>query len=394
MKKSFLIKYIGLCYFICACTMFCASSVLFCSNAVPAKIPVYIIEHGQQKCVPKKHVLVVFIHGTIIPWIPNIYAYQPFGCDGLHDISYDPKYIRSHQAAFVSALLYERMCDFIVSDVETSYSFCTFSWNGRLSARQRARSADNLYHALIQKIKDLRAKHNDKDVEVYAFGHSHGGNVLLNLPASEQKFGKNLIIDKAVLLGTPVQSKTEKFVYSPIFKDVYSFFSYGDWVQVLDVMSSPDASSRRRFDSYKKLCGDKKNNNKNSNNDMGPHVKQISIKIDGISPRHNELWCFGGDGNYMYRDDLLISPLPVFIFMPIILDFIDRYMGSATLMQLKINQQKTSYRLSCTDRRKFPRKYKDCYCTVGFDDIMGDFLGDSMVPEFRAAFHLVGLDLN
>ena len=43
---------------------------------------------------------------------------------------------------------------------------------------------------------------------IQLISHSHGGNIGLNLPAIGKQYEKRLMIDKLIMMGCPVQAKT------------------------------------------------------------------------------------------------------------------------------------------------------------------------------------------
>lgn len=268
-----------------------------------------------------KHVMIVFIHGTMLP-LPNIqackaslqqsfakdqpnkkslyqsyldnlkqesiYCYQPSGADGLHPAE-------NQQSARIASLMFQ---DFY----KKPCSCYTFSWNGRLSSSRRKKTAQLLYQSLVTEITNLRKQHSN--VEVVLICHSHGGNVALNL-ADVNPQDAGLTIDKLVLLGIPVQSETSDYIPHHRFKKVYNFYSRGDLVQKLDIVSTTDHASARTFKNH-------------------PNLIQIELSCGATQPRHNELWLFGGKNNWLYRHKKLsFAPFPFFVFLPIVLDQLD-----------------------------------------------------------------------
>lgn len=178
--------------------------------------------------------------------------------------------------------------------------FYAIGWSGILSSQERLKAAQNLYNELIILTDDLRS--NQIEPRITIIGHSHGGNVALNLakvnnqnieklgmdeiqthPASRVDFAPaktvsrdNLInfkINKLVLLATPVQEETEKFIENDIFNKVYSLYSKADMIQVLDPQGLQNAKSsffsHRRFKHHEKL-------------------KQAKVKINNRAILHEE----------------------------------------------------------------------------------------------------------
>lgn len=90
--------------------------------------------------------------------------------------------------------------------------------------RARKKAALNLYNYL----KEFKSP-------IILIGHSHGGNVALSLvEVANDKNDKSLKIEKLILLATPALIVTQDCVKSNIFKNIVSFYSNGDHVQVLD----------------------------------------------------------------------------------------------------------------------------------------------------------------
>lgn len=312
-----------------------------------------------------KHTMVVFIHGTMLPilslsafgsathhyfWRKNnaqkswyqlyldklkkvsTYRYQPSGPDGLNP------------AITPSACLAASMYQDLLPSSCTCY---TFGWDGRLSNRHRRKAAHQLYKSLYPEIERLKA--NCKNLEVIVIAHSHGGNVGLYLAHAENEFKKGLKIDKLVLLGTPVQSETEKYVGSSCFKKIYNFYSRGDQVQKIDLISTHDEWSRRKFAPHDNLV-------------------QIEVRCGSKKPGHTELWLFNGKGNWICRDNLSIAPFPFFVFLPTIIREIDAQYQSPSVINLNIERASQKLSFSFSDKHTnavavldetFLQKYRD-----------------------------------
>lgn len=104
-------------------------------------------------------------------------------------------------------------------------SFYLFGWTGNLSFAARRKAALDLYH----KLKPFQGRH------ITVIGHSHGGNVAINLAeVARQHNDLDFKIDRLVLLASPVLAATCQNVSSPVFKKVYAFYSLGDTTQNKD----------------------------------------------------------------------------------------------------------------------------------------------------------------
>ncbi len=106
--------------------------------------------------------------------------------------------------------------------------FYIFGWSGQLCFEEREKAA----HILHKKIEDLLTKYKAEGLNprIRIMGHSHGGNVALNLAQLDCTF----TVDELILLACPVQSKTKHLVKQPLFKQVYALYSALDIVQILD----------------------------------------------------------------------------------------------------------------------------------------------------------------
>jgi hypothetical protein len=146
-----------------------------------------------------------------------------------------------------------------------------------------------------------------------------------------------LKVDKLILIGTPVQSETKKLISDPMFKKVYSFYSNGDMIQVIDIVSTEDAISKRRY----------------NNSDKTSKLVQIELKIGKKEPRHTELWLFGGSDNSMlYRKHLAIYPLPAFVFIPVIIKQLDsKYPNAREILSvIDKNKKNKNFTIKLTDK--------------------------------------------
>ncbi|MBY0353264.1 hypothetical protein K2W90_02760 [Candidatus Babeliales bacterium] len=304
-----------------------------CLNKRP-KIAIEAPKASDQKTT-STHAMVVFVHGTMLP-LPNVsasfsslkqslsrgrhtnkswyqlyldqlktksvYHYQPLGAEGLHQIVDQP-------AACIAASMFTEL-------LPNSCSCYTFGWNGRLDQTNRQQAAEKLYLQLLAEVENLQKKF--ENVELLLIGHSHGGNVLLNLAQAEETHKKNLSIDKLVLLGTPIQTETAHYVAAPCFKKVYNFYSTGDKIQKLDRLST-SKKSHRKLQHHNKLI-------------------QIKLLCGKKKPGHADLFMFGASGNWLYSNRLAIEPFPVFVFLPIILPVLDTQYATAPSILLTIEK--------------------------------------------------------
>lgn len=358
----------------------------------------------------EKLTLVVLIHGTILPILSfgclikalnaymkkkkrnhrdfyqcfldelrfkSFYACQPIGELGLHPVSYDKELGNGQKTALITSLFYERINDLLPADSHHSHVFCTFGWSGRLSGPERRYWADVLYLQLQKKINEVKKKlKKNQELEVVLMAHSHGGNVALNLALAEEKFKGHLVVDKLVLLGTPVQSETEHMIYSPIFKSIFNFYSKGDRIQQIDIFSTEDSWSRRTFKRTSLLSA---------------RMVQIAVEVAGTHPRHNELWFFGAQSNWVYRKrGYPLYPLPFSVFVPFVVNYLNKYMKKAKNVTVRVEPVASSFTLSFAKQKRRRLKYKKSGFAVSLDDIMADFSDGSMSETLRSAFRFVG----
>jgi pimeloyl-ACP methyl ester carboxylesterase len=103
-------------------------------------------------------------------------------------------------------------------------SFYIFGWPGDLTFESRYEAAEELY----LKMKLLPPPYT-------VIGHSHGCNVALNfVKVAERHNDHNFRVQRLILLACPVQVATTAYVRSPIFEQVFSFYSSADIGQVID----------------------------------------------------------------------------------------------------------------------------------------------------------------
>lgn len=312
----------------------------------------------------KKSALVtVFVHGTLLPFpswagikhvfshqrppgcsgyqhyinalrLKSVVRYQPIGMHGLLAISEKNKELVSpaaYRTRDIFSALYARHLDNVYDD----YFFYTFGWSGRLSHTHRKKAARNLYRTLLFVKEKLKIK-GYSEIAFDLYGHSHGGNVILNLAAVSERAKKKretdlikknkqksnhqepLLITHAVLLGTPIQKETARYFNAPCFSSIYNFYSRGDAIQIADLFSSKKPKSCRRFDHFA------------SHETLRESLKQIECSVGKLKPRHIELWFYKSSSNFLYRDYLITNPCPLLVHMPVIISFLDKknYMGN------------------------------------------------------------------
>lgn len=132
--------------------------------------------------------------------------------------------------------------------------FYLFGWNGKITFESREQAARDLYCSLEELIERYQNNYGYTP-KIRIMSHSHGGNVALNLALVKKEFSTPLSIEELILLACPVQDYTECLITDPMFKNIYSFYSSKDFVQIIDPQGSYPSQrniaktyfSRRRF---------------------------------------------------------------------------------------------------------------------------------------------------
>ncbi|MBD3231461.1 hypothetical protein GF322_02245 [Candidatus Dependentiae bacterium] len=299
----------------------------------------------------KEHLITIFIHGTILP-IPSTCAlnysfnkntpkassnYQKYldylrdeiysVCQpnlglGLKKINIEEEKNKKNNINYLYIKTYEQMAKQINHKHNITQSYYVFGWNGRLDHKKRIQAAEQLYKALKYEIENIKKTNPNQKIILELFGHSHGGNVILNLASIEEKFNKKLLIDKIILLGTPIQSETKNYIFSNIFKKIYNIYSKGDMIQVVDILSTKDSISQRKIRLNKKC-------NK---------LTQIQVQAGKMNPRHTELWLWGDRSPIIFRKNTPYYPFPVAVFLPIIIHNIEKNFTNAEEIKLDITK--------------------------------------------------------
>lgn len=313
----------------------------------------------QQPLTPTKHVLVVFVHGTLFP-VPthngisgllshhkkslyetyidltrmeSFHKYMPIGTYGL-------KPVTSQADCSIGTHWAEQACTAAFRCVDqyanAAVYFYTFGWSGALNKKIRLTYGKQLHKELTTQVATLLKQKNitRSNLEVIVMAHSHGGNVALNM-ATTTPTSDLPLVDKLILLGTPIQKETALLVENTLFKRVYNVYSRGDSIQTLDFFST-NGSSKRRFDAI-----------------TSQKLIQINVAIDHNLPGHIELYFFNGAKNLLYRGSLAIDPLPVFVFMPFMFqkNVADRF-GQAGSLHLHIKSTANDFRLLLSEQKK------------------------------------------
>jgi len=228
------------------------------------------------------------------------------------------------------ASIFDKQIGWLNPNKKINTNYYTNGWQGFLSNKRR-------YKDGIKFIKDIHkenAKYLAKGIKPkwILLGFSHGASVCINMALARRrlKFKPNFIIEKLVLLGTPIQRYTDYLIGDPLFKKVYSLYSLYDRVQILDFSSPGKLLSNRRFRARKSLklphslvqariqLLRKTKKGKRKNGFTARHAKSVK----NCSPGHCEWWFFGWT-NKFYRKNFAIKPLSIVAITPSIINAID-----------------------------------------------------------------------
>jgi hypothetical protein len=242
---------------------------------------------------------------------PFFYQYQPIQELGLRRI--DNSFNTSIGAQLFAKLFHAFLPR---SEKQIPHHYYTFGWSGLVSSARRYNEAHELYMA----IKTLHNKYPNSPIRVV--GYSHGGNLALNIAGVRMRSfpDDQFNIDELICIGTPVQKETADYIYNPIFKKIYHFYSRADCIQRLDCFSLRRFFSQRRFESF-------------AHTSLPKNLVQAEIKIFDTmrnvhkrvpkhtvdrSPGHTELWFFGWV-NESYRHHFPLYPLPTAVLLPFLI---------------------------------------------------------------------------
>lgn len=189
---------------------------------------------------------------------------------------------------------------------------CYVSWGhyGLLSQRYRKEVAQNIYHWICA-LRDYYLGFYET-VLIDGVGHSHGGNILLNLAHYEIVYNKKLTIDNLILFGTPIQKETALFAYTHVFNRVVNCYAEHDVFQTADWLSTSKHKSFNKF-SEKKLLIERPEQHK---------VFDIRFSYNNSfdTVNHANMWCLGRCA----LGGPSLGDLPLVILSPIMLSLLDK----------------------------------------------------------------------
>lgn len=259
---------------------------------------------------------------------------------GLHQINLDQNPI-NNAAHAVGTIFNEISKQYYPTRTDLYY---TFGWSGLLSPTQRYHDSHELFLALEHLIETVKDEYKSSP-KIRLVGYSHGGNVLLNLAAIKKDYYPTslLQVEELVLLGVPLVTETDFLVTDSMFKNTYHLFSEKDRIQCIDFFSFNRLFSRKKFRSRKgfvlpnnliqvniKLVKPVKSKRSNElrraelrKNLTNPAIiSGNSSLLRNASAGHIELWFFGWTPQH-YRQNFILYPLPVMVFIPYIIHAIE-----------------------------------------------------------------------
>ncbi len=219
------------------------------------------IKRSRAALAHSRHIITIWIHGTRLTFRP---LFQK------SDL-YAPMLIKAHTPQCDPRL--DKIADTLINanpDQFQKNNFYIFSWSGRLCFDEREAAAKQLHINLENLITDYKTKGIDPYLRI--IGHSHGGNVALNLA----HYKNNFQIDELILLACPVQEKTKTLIKDPLFRSIYALYSALDIIQILDPQGiykhknkAATLFSNRQFAHQ-------------------PNMAQMKVKIDRRAITHSE----------------------------------------------------------------------------------------------------------
>lgn len=323
----------------------------------------------------------------------EFYQDQPMLDKGLIEVnpSYDIKTTQGKK--YLAFPLAQAFIDFAeqCSQHPQEHHVYTFGWSGLLSQKQRRKEAIRLYNLLAEEIDRYHCL--GKNPKIRLIAHSHGGNLCLNLATIKEillapkisyleekkdkcdhqdqsifhmfaymktlknqegayknkKFKRydyvpntNITIDELIMLGTPIQVETINVVTSPIFKNVYSFYSEHDSIQNLDFISTKEKSNRKITITKDQLVFVKPIPNIFQGRlIINYHKKKRDKEFDKhYRIGHKELW---GISWKHTRNPL--SPLPISVISPMIVAAIQAQKVDNTDLDINIKLTKNFFKI-------------------------------------------------
>ncbi len=158
-----------------------------------------------------------------------------------------------------------------------------FGWSGKLNAIIREQAAIALYDDIATISTEYETQYGIKPI-IRIIGHSHGGNVALNL-AKIKKDNPSFIIEELVLLACPVQQITKSYIEDEMFKRTYALYSTLDMVQVLAPQMVYTMYRTKRGRIRSEMCWPPLSSRRFNTTHK---LSQVKIKINGRALFHSE----------------------------------------------------------------------------------------------------------
>jgi hypothetical protein len=219
--------------------------------------------------------ITVWVHGTRFSRNPLFYS-SFNGKPGLKPVD---EIDHKHYLYTAATTLYKNAPESF--PLETFY---IFGWSGKLSFNERQNNASILLTEIKRLETEYIAKHNVQPT-IQLISHSHGGNIVLNVPSIARDTQQSITINKLILLACPVQAKTMDLIKDPMFERVYSLYSSLDFVQILapQIVYKVAQTKKGKYKAEWKFppFSDRR----------FPHhstLAQIKIKMDGRAIMHGE----------------------------------------------------------------------------------------------------------
>lgn len=219
------------------------------------------IQKNRTLLAHNRDIVTIWIHGTRLTFRPL----------SQKNNLYTPMLIKAHTPQCDTHL--EKIADTLINadpELFQINNFYIFSWSGKLCFEERQAAANQLHVELETLITNYKTIGINPYIRI--IGHSHGGNVALNLAHHKNSFQ----IDELILLACPVQEKTKPLIKDPLFRSIYALYSALDIIQILDPQGiykhknrAATLFSNRQFAHQ-------------------PNMAQMKVKIDRRAITHSE----------------------------------------------------------------------------------------------------------
>jgi hypothetical protein len=288
-------------------TIFVHGLVALKSNLSPALVRPLLFDEIEGTCYERN---VVAVRDN--PFLFTVQAMQGLGLRRIN------RHVASPSGAYAFALLFDQVYKYCYGET-TKNSYYTFGWTGLLSYKRRYQEARILYNQIKEELMRLKARGHTPKVRILAY--SHGGNLVLNLPAirANECPDDTFCIDELIVLGVPVSNRSEQLIQFPLFKTMYHLYSKSDLVQRLDI-TVPSGIPHRIFkgcvpDTLTQIEVRLRAPMRRKSHTCSPSFMRGIINQ---SPGHFEFWFFGW-ASHIYRQNWVLYPLPLGVLAPCII---------------------------------------------------------------------------